>query len=126
MILDVRDGNRVVGTCHIEREGLYYLVDISCDVPDGGIRRLVAQTDREDVPLGIPVPSEKGFILCTKKPCKMFGTGILGISFRTEGDKSKRFVPVSEHKPFEGICELENGIFQRNGECAGILLEDQP
>ena len=123
MILDVLDGERIVGTCRIEREGLYYCIDISCNISDGMFRRIVARTDRGMVSLGIPIPSENGFVIRTKKPCKLFGSGITGIFFIHEGDGKQRAIPVSETKPFEGICRLEHTRFQGKDEYASIILE---
>lgn len=112
------DGKQV-GSVEVERIGLYYHIQCTCQMRQG-LHRLYASTDRGDRLMGVCCPEGDGLSVRKRIPVKE-----LGEKFRfflcPEGRKG--FIPICEDKPLRSLVQLPFARFCfRNGQ-PGLVFE---
>lgn len=113
-----------VGTAEIEKKGLYYRFRCRCNLPEGKMYRLWADCDKGKVNLGICVPQEGEFILCTQIPITHIGEGSINMFVLEKDDASEdRTFPVSEENPFGCLEKLDNAYLHTSNEEVQILIK---
>ena len=114
--------DRPVGTCTLERQGLYWRIICRCRTGIDGICRLILNCGRDDVDLGVLVPLNGSFGLEKRIPVKRLPEGEPHLYLRSDADSSDVFVPVRSGESFGYLSRLEGSRYtRRNGE-AGVLL----
>jgi len=109
-------GSNVIGMAIIAKEGLYYRFDCRCRFREKGVYRLSAQSDDGLVDLGICIPREDAFGLCTKIPVSRLGEGRIRIFVKNKED-AKHVIPIFQDRPFCQLDKLDKAVF-----CDGGIL----
>ena len=122
---DICRGNDVVGWATVEKQGLYYRICCRCKVSGEGMRRIVVTCGNAREDLGICVPTDGGFGLDRKIPCKRFGEGSPEFVLlpKYPGMQGK-FVPVYPDEPFAYMTRLKDAYLQiRDGQPGVVIAE---
>lgn len=108
-----------VGTAIIRIQGLYYLVECSCDLPKN--QRVNLFVNGND--LGILVPENGSFCLSKKIPRKSISGDLTQFYLVNRVDREDSIlIPVCTERPFSNIEELHNGRFLHTEEGPMIQL----
>jgi len=103
---------KIVGKVILSREGLYYKFQCQTQIP--GLR-LFIKTNLGDFDLGICVPTEGGFGVCTKKPLKSISGEVQSFYFRSQKEKNHGHL-IKPNEPFALLHKLSEGhLFIENG-----------
>ena len=122
---DVYFENEVVGTCSLERKGLYYHIVCRCANVATGICRLTVQCEDQRLDLGVMIP-EKG-LLCINRsiPAKNFPKGQPMFYIWSEKWRdTHNFIPVREGEVFFYLSQLEKVRFANRGGQVGVILTE--
>lgn len=116
-------GDTLIGTAQVERRGLYYHIQVRCELAGGVMHKVLMCCDGREENLGILFPVDGKFGLSTRIPVKRIGEG--KIIFRIlprHGSLSGRFVPLSPQEPFQYITRLKDSFLERRGNTTGIVI----
>ena len=118
-------GQQPVGTVRMEKQGLYYRICCRCKVSGEGMRRIVVTCGNTREDLGICVPTDEGFGLDRKIPCKRFGEGSPEFTLLPKyPDAVGKFVPVYPDEPFAYMTRLKDAYLQiRDGQPGVVIAE---
>lgn len=124
-IYEVYRGEAPVGTACVTREGLYYRIQIQCDLPGDLMHKVLVRCNGTQEDLGILVPMSGQYGLTMRIPVKRLGTGELG--FRVM-PRHKPFhghlVPLSPEEPFAYLHRLKDAfLVKQNGEIGLIFKQ---
>lgn len=122
---DVYFENEVVGTCSLERKGLYYHIVCRCANVATGICRLTVQCGDQSLDLGVLIP-EKG-LLCLNRSIasKIFPKGQPMFYIWSEKWRdTHNFIPVGEGEVFFYLSQLEKVRFANRGGQVGVILTE--
>ena len=115
--------NKVVGTCRIWKEGLYYRFHCRCDKVTETVVRLLLQCGDTTVDLGILIPVDSQFGLEKKLAVRNVPAGEPRFSIKVLSEQSnERFIPVREDGKFDALSNLENGRFGKQAGIVGVFL----
>lgn len=116
-------GPQHAGKVMVQRNGLYYHFNCSCDLPADNIYRLIVTCDSKQENLGVLVPHGNRFTLEKKIPAKRIGAG--DMTFKVIPKKethSGTFMPISPEEPFAYISRLKQAFFLLQNETPGIYI----
>lgn len=123
MVFDIRMGNEVVGTVHVERQGLYYCFSCRCRLSGAVIYRLSVSCNGHHENLGVLVPMGDVFGLDTKLAVKRLGEGVLQFLVLPKHPQSQRqFVPIHPEEPFRYITRLQNAFLEVRDGQIGVVV----
>lgn len=117
---------QAVGYAQLEKQGLYYRIQCSCNLPAPGPYRIEAASADRSIDLGICVRQDSEFTLVKRVPIKQLAEEPL--SFRVITGESKQegdFYPVKEDAPFDQLGFLMNArLCNRDGQTGVIILPE--
>lgn len=120
---DILLGGQTVGKANVRREGLYCCFDCRCDFNGEVMYRLQLHCGGVIENLGIPVPNDSGFELCTKLPVKRVGEGPIRILAVPKYELPEgKFIPLSPEEPFRYLKRLQNAHLRHQGEQLGVVI----
>lgn len=123
-IYEVYGGDESVGTACVNLEGLYYHVQIRCELSGNMMHKAVVRCNGHLEDLGILVPENGVFIMNTRIPMKKIGEGEL--YFRViprHKPLQGTFVPLAPEEPFTYLTRLKDAFLaNQNGEI-GIFIK---
>lgn len=120
---DIFLGGQSVGSCAIERQGLYYCFDCRCYLTGEVVYRLTVRCGENTENLGIPVPQNGVFTLRTRIPVKKLGEGEFSIrAVPKHSELGEKFVPISPEEPFRYLRRLEDAVLQVRDGKVGIVI----
>lgn len=117
--------DKVVGEVTVEKEGLYYTFQCCVSLKQGGMYRLILETEKGETDLGILMPCEAGYAVRRKLSVKQ----VCGSSFHfriTERNSvlAESCIPVSEDQPFPFVDKLQNARLQHFENEIKIVIAD--
>ena len=119
---EILQGNKVVGTMDVSREGLYYRFRGKCGLEEAQISRVKVACGGRTENLGVLLPCNGVFLLDTKRPAKQFAD--TAPAFFIASENEDKWLPLNENTPFPKLEALENGVFQSRDDVPGILFTD--
>lgn len=143
-------GQQCVGTAQVEKQGLYDCFRCRCSLPEEGMFRIHAVTDKAAEDLGICVPMDGVFGMDKKIPAKRLGNGNLSfvllpkdaplqaeepqkeepaaedtqleaVTEETQ-EEEMMFVPVTEEEPFVHLDKLQDACLAEQEGQTGIQI----
>ncbi len=121
-IWKVYENGRAVGSCCVERAGLYWHFRCRCRIESKRITRLSIQIGQFRKNLGVLVPADGSFVLECREPVRAFPEGTPEFS-AVGGRPVGKFAPVYPDEPFSYIEQLENAHLERRNGVLGIRVE---
>ena len=121
-VYDIFDGDTVIGTASISREGLYYRFDCECRPEKRGLFKICLLDENEKIILGTPIPEGHGFCLRTKLPIKRLRGQKPRFFINRGSEETGKFIPVAPDTPFLYLQELENAYFCIRDGVSGIVI----
>jgi hypothetical protein len=115
--LDITLNGQRVGKCQVKVEGLYCVFRCHCKFPTDGVYRIRLRTEKGNIRLGIPVPTDNEYVLHTKLPLRRLPAQIFTLEAYLKGDnKEEIIIPLRPGEPFAHIRQLPHCILvRRNG-----------
>ena len=120
---DVFMGDQVVGTAHVERQGLYYRFFCRCRLSGDTICRVSVSCGGHQESLGILVPKDGQFETSTRVAAKKLGQGTF--RFRVlprHSAMQEKFICVYPEEPFAYISRLKEAYLQERRGRLGIVI----
>lgn len=119
----VHMGGKPVGTVNVEKQGLYYHILCSCEIPDDTVCRLMLKSKEKTEKIGILIPAGKAFLLEKRIPVKNLSTDTPEFFVSTQLDVENRmFVPICAEEPFAYLSRLQEAFLGYQDGCVGIWL----
>ncbi len=101
---DVLKNGSVVGSATINKEGLYYYIRCSVQLPKPEFCRVTITDGTNTSDLGICIPDGNAFSCVSRIPCKrLFGTDF---KFTISNQTERKSVPIEDGKPFAHLDKL--------------------
>ena len=121
------DGQQV-GSASCDKEGLYYRIICSCDLPTNGRYRLRVKGELGTESIGILIPSAGKQRLRRRVALKRIGEGKLEFLIEQENaDQHDHVIPVSEGEPFDFLQDIPSAklVYRDEKPCLFIPEKNQ-
>ncbi len=111
--------NTQVGTASITKQGLYWVINCCCQLPDNKMHRVCMKTEDAEIDMGILVPNDHCFYLIHRVAMKKAGKGEPQFFIKEEiHEVAASFQPILQDEPFVAIERLKDSHL--------VVVEDQP
>lgn len=121
---DVLLNEKVIGTADVHKEGLYYVFQCLCNLPDKEMYQIRLSCDGQEFSLGTCVPILGKFGIKTRVPIKKFNKGTPIFSAVTKRvEQNNWFIPVDKEVPFLYLAQLDSAYFDVQGGIAGVCIK---
>lgn len=119
-------GDKPCGKVQVLRQGLYYRFSCRCQISGDVVCRLKACFPDREENLGVLVPVDGGFGLCTRLPVKRFTGNPVRFRIGTQKADSKGvFIPICPEEPFAYMERLKSAFLAvRNGQPGAVVYEE--
>ena len=117
--------DQVVGTVHVAKEGLYYMIKCTYSSLQDGIYRAIVQNDHECINLGICIPEGDHFVANARIPISRIENDNVRFFIVSTKSKHAQGKPVAEDIPFELLDQLQTGRFTEIDGIPSIVITGQ-
>ncbi len=117
-------GQRTVGEVTVDKEGLYYVFCCRIALDHGEICRLILETEKDRIDLGILMPCNGSFFLKKKLPIKRIcGTSFNFFVTNSNATEQQCRVEIRADQPFAHIDKLPAARLRFNGSKTEIIFQ---
>lgn len=117
---DVLWNQMPVGKVQVGKDGLYYVLDCRCRMPDRDLYKISVVCGGKTRLLGTLTPCGQEMILRKRLPAKLFSNEIP--QFYAVRKENERFVPICDHEPFPYLEQLKNACLEERNGYLGIVI----
>ena len=113
-------GEQPVGQVKVSKEGLYYKFTCTVQLDQGSWYHLIAHSEGECIDLGLCVPHNNLFTVCTRMPAKRFQYA--KYDFILSDESEKVLVKIHNRQPFSYIQNLSASRFLKKDGSVYLAL----
>ncbi len=122
----ILSGTQTIGTAYVTQEGLYYRICCKCQLTGEVIYKIVINGHNFSEDLGVCVPTDGAFGVCTRIPTKRIrGDEFVFLAVPRHQKMNIKRVVVVEGSPFAYLSLLESAYLLHEDGQAWIAIDDQ-